>query len=52
MLTFPCPDSLLAYFGSTLTKGGFDFASNNSLAPMIAIFTLAMIAVGLAAPER
>lgn len=41
---------LLAYFGSTLTKGGFDFASNNSLAPMIAIFTLAMIAVGLAAP--
>ncbi|WP_374326898.1 hypothetical protein [Azonexus sp.] len=41
---------LLAYFGNTLTKGGVDFASNNSLAPMIAIFTLAMIAVGLAAP--
>jgi hypothetical protein len=41
---------LLAYFGSTLTKGGVDFARNNSLAPMIAIFTLAMVSVGLAAP--
>jgi hypothetical protein len=41
---------LLSYFGSTLTKGGVDFARNNSLAPMIAIFTLAMVSVGLAAP--
>lgn len=41
---------LLAYFGSTLTKGGVDFARNNNLAPMIAIFTLAMVSVGLAAP--
>lgn len=41
---------LLAYFGSMLTQGGLDSARHNSLAPMIAIFTLAMIAVGLAAP--
>jgi hypothetical protein len=41
---------LLAYLGSTLTKGGVDFARNNNLAPMIAIFTLAMVSVGLAAP--
>ncbi|MEW6512408.1 MAG: hypothetical protein AB1443_00250 [Pseudomonadota bacterium] len=41
---------LVAYFARVLTEGGIDFASNNSLAPMIAIFALAMIAVGLAAP--
>jgi hypothetical protein len=41
---------LLDYFGNTLTRGGLDFAGNNSLSPMLAIFTLAMIAVGLAAP--
>lgn len=41
---------LVAYFARVLSEGGVDFASNNSLAPMIAIFALAMIAVGLAAP--
>lgn len=41
---------LVRYFARVLTKGGIDFATNNSLAPMIAIFALAMIAVGLAAP--
>lgn len=41
---------LLAYFGNTLTRGGLDSAGNNSLAPLIAVFTMAMIAVGLAAP--
>lgn len=41
---------LITYFARVLTQGGIDFASNNSLAPMIAIFALAMIAVGLAAP--
>lgn len=41
---------LLDYFGRVLTEGCVDFASNNSLAPMVAIFALAMIGVGLAAP--
>ncbi|MGD9887674.1 MAG: hypothetical protein AB7S56_00210 [Halothiobacillaceae bacterium] len=41
---------LVAYFARVLSEGGLDFASSNSLAPMIAIFALAMIAVGLAAP--
>ncbi|MEW6765455.1 MAG: hypothetical protein AB1344_06685, partial [Pseudomonadota bacterium] len=41
---------LVTYFARVLSEGGVDFASNNSLAPMIAIFALAMIAVGLAAP--
>ena len=41
---------LVTYFARVLSQGGVDFASNNSLAPMIAIFALAMIAVGLAAP--
>ncbi len=41
---------LITYFARVLTQGGIDFASNNSLAPMIAIFALSMIAVGLAAP--
>lgn len=41
---------LLTYFGTLLSKGGFDFTRNNSLSPMIAIFALAMISVGLAAP--
>lgn len=41
---------LIGYFARVLTQGGIDFASNNSLAPMIAIFALSMIAVGLAAP--
>lgn len=41
---------LVTYFARVLTEGGIDFATNNSLAPMIAIFALGMIAVGLAAP--
>jgi hypothetical protein len=41
---------LVSYFARVLANGGADFASNNSLAPMIAIFALAMVAVGLAAP--
>ncbi|MEW5838996.1 MAG: hypothetical protein AB1717_09210 [Pseudomonadota bacterium] len=41
---------LVTYFARVLSEGGIDFASNNSLAPMIAIFSLSMIAVGLAAP--
>jgi len=41
---------LVTYFARVLSDGGIDFASNNSLAPLIAIFALAMIAVGLAAP--
>jgi hypothetical protein len=39
-----------AYFTRLFTSGDFDFASNNNLSQMIAIFALAMIAVGLAAP--
>ena len=41
---------LTTYFARTLTHGKVDFSNNNSLAPMIAIFSLAMIAVGFAAP--
>jgi hypothetical protein len=41
---------LVTYFARVLSDGGLDFASSNSLAPMIAIFALAMISVGLAAP--
>ena len=38
------------YFVRMLVHAEFDFAENNSLAPMVAIFALAMIGVGLAAP--
>lgn len=38
------------YFTRLFTKAEFDFSKNNSLAPMVAIFALAMIAVGFAAP--
>lgn len=38
------------YFTRLFTAGDFDFASNNNLSQMIAIFALAMISVGLAAP--
>ena len=38
------------YFVRMLVHAEFDFAENNSLAPMIAIFALSMISVGLAAP--
>jgi hypothetical protein len=41
---------LLQYFARVFSEGGVDFATNNSLAPMIAIFALSMVAVGLAAP--
>jgi hypothetical protein len=38
------------YFTRMLLHKGYDFEQNNSLAPMISIFALSMIAVGLAAP--
>jgi len=41
---------LTTYFARTLANGNVDFSKNNSLAPMIAIFALSMIAVGFAAP--
>ena len=39
-----------AYFTRLFVHAQFDFAENNSLAPMVSIFALAMVAVGLAAP--
>ncbi|MGC9456166.1 MAG: TsoY family (seleno)protein [Halothiobacillaceae bacterium] len=39
-----------AYFVRLFVHAQFDFSKNNSLAPMVAIFALSMIAVGLAAP--
>lgn len=41
---------LLRYFARVLVGGTVDFVTNNSLAPMISLFALSMIAVGLAAP--
>jgi hypothetical protein len=38
------------YFTRMILHKGYDFSQNNSLAPMISIFALCMIAVGLAAP--
>ncbi len=38
------------YFTRLFITADFDFTKNNSLAPMVSIFALAMIAVGLAAP--
>lgn len=38
------------YFTRLFINAEFDFTKNNSLAPMVSIFALAMIAVGLAAP--
>ncbi|WP_298288644.1 hypothetical protein [Thiomonas sp.] len=38
------------YFTRLFVHAQFDFAENNSLAPMVSIFALAMVAVGLAAP--
>ncbi|HNA81380.1 MAG TPA: hypothetical protein PLQ64_02850 [Thiobacillaceae bacterium] len=38
------------YFTRMFLHKGYDFEQNNSLSPMISIFALAMIAVGLAAP--
>jgi hypothetical protein len=38
------------YFVRMLLHKGYSFEQNNSLAPMISIFCLSMIAVGLAAP--
>jgi hypothetical protein len=39
-----------AYFSRLFVNGGFDLVANNNLSQMIAIFALAMIAVGFAAP--
>lgn len=39
-----------SYFARMFLHKGYDFEQNNSLAPMISIFALSMIAVGLAAP--
>ena len=41
---------LVRYFARALVGGKVDFATNNSLAPMISMFALSMIAVGFAAP--
>ncbi len=41
---------LLTYFARVLVGGKLDFTTNNSLAPMISLFALSMITVGLAAP--
>lgn len=38
------------YFTRLFTRGDFDFTQNNNLSQMVAIFALAMVAVGLAAP--
>jgi len=38
------------YFTRLFVNAQFDFSDNNSLAPMVSIFALAMVAVGLAAP--
>ena len=38
------------YFSRMFLHKGYDFEQNNSLAPMISIFALSMVAVGLAAP--
>ena len=41
---------LVHYFARLMVNGDFDFGANNNLSQMVAIFALAMIAVGLAAP--
>lgn len=41
---------LVRYFARAFVGGKVDFATNNSLAPMISMFALSMIAVGFAAP--
>ncbi|OZB75130.1 MAG: hypothetical protein B7X37_03255 [Halothiobacillus sp. 14-55-98] len=41
---------LVRYFARAFIGGQVDFATNNSLAPMISMFALSMIAVGFAAP--
>lgn len=41
---------IFTYFSRLLLKGEFDFTKNNNLSQMISIFSLAMIAVGFAAP--
>jgi len=40
----------LDYFARMLLEGKFDFAENNSLSQMIAVFAFSMVGVGLAAP--
>lgn len=41
---------LLQHLGRRLAQGGVDDAQHNSLAPLLAVFALSMVAVGLAAP--
>lgn len=38
------------YMTRLMTRGDFDFAANNNLSQMLAIFAFAMVSVGLAAP--
>lgn len=38
------------YFSRLITKGNFDFAKNNNLSQLIAVFAFAMVSVGFAAP--
>ncbi len=41
---------LLEYYSEIMIKGNFDFEKNNSLSQLLAVFALAMVAVGFAAP--
>ncbi len=41
---------LISYYSDIMIGSGFDFEKNNSLAQLIAVFALSMIAVGFAAP--
>ena len=41
---------LIDHLSRVLVHGGLDGASQNSLSPLLGVFTLAMVAVGLAAP--
>lgn len=41
---------LLDHFGRRLAQGGLGDEQHNSLAPLLAVFALSMVAVGLAAP--
>ncbi len=41
---------LLSYYSEIMISSNFDFEKNNSLSQLLAVFALAMIAVGFAAP--
>ncbi|PID48398.1 MAG: hypothetical protein CR967_00120 [Proteobacteria bacterium] len=41
---------LLEYYSQIMTEGNFDFEKNNNLSQLLAVFALAMVAVGFAAP--